>query len=177
MSFLWAITQINCGSQLYYPLLNKFGEVSVVHLSSFMCCAFVCFALSWFCSQCCQCLWIVHSWLSLWFSLPFVLCLMCPMLPVSLNCPFLIVLSVFSNVYEHWINHDCFFFCILFLFYLIRSVNESFSALKKQFVFLRETGSINLPVIIVDCVISINTMILSKLWNSSLLLFNVWRLI
>ena len=29
----------------------------------------------------------------------FVLCLVCPMLPFSLDCPFLIVISVFSNVY------------------------------------------------------------------------------
>ena len=29
----------------------------------------------------------------------FVLCLVYPMLPVSLDCPFSIVLSVFSNVY------------------------------------------------------------------------------
>ena len=29
----------------------------------------------------------------------FVLCLVCPMLPVSLDCPFLVAPSVFSNVY------------------------------------------------------------------------------
>ena len=29
----------------------------------------------------------------------FVLCLVCPMLPVSINCPFLIIPSDFSNVY------------------------------------------------------------------------------
>jgi len=29
----------------------------------------------------------------------FVLCLVCPMLPESLDCPFLIAPSVFSNVY------------------------------------------------------------------------------
>ena len=74
----------------------------------------------------CQCLWIVHSWLSLQFSLTFicsvscvpnvtsvsglsildcpfsfllrlfVLCLVCPMLPVSLDCPFFTSPSVFS---------------------------------------------------------------------------------
>ena len=41
------------------------------------------------CVQCCQCLWIVHSWLPLVLFV-FVLCLVCPMLPVSLDCPFLI---------------------------------------------------------------------------------------
>jgi hypothetical protein len=30
----------------------------------------------------------------------FVLCLVCPMLPVFLDCPFLIACSVFSDVYE-----------------------------------------------------------------------------
>ena len=33
----------------------------------------------------------------------FVLCLVCPMLPESLDCPFLIASSVFSNVYFHFI--------------------------------------------------------------------------
>jgi hypothetical protein len=37
------------------------------------------------CAQCCQCLWVVHSRLSLWFSLAFVLCLVCSMLPVLLE--------------------------------------------------------------------------------------------
>jgi hypothetical protein len=54
------------------------------------------------CAKCCQFLWIVHSWLPLrvccqflWIVhswLPFVL-------PVSLDCPFLIAPSVFTNVY------------------------------------------------------------------------------
>jgi hypothetical protein len=25
------------------------------------------------CTQCCQCLWIVHSWLRLWFSVTLIL--------------------------------------------------------------------------------------------------------
>jgi hypothetical protein len=95
---------------------------------------------SWvLCTQCCQYLWIVHSWLPLRFSLTFicfvylrpgscvsnvasiaglsildcpfgflyrlfvlftfVLGLVYPMLPVSLDCPSLIAPSVFSNVY------------------------------------------------------------------------------
>jgi hypothetical protein len=49
------------------------------------------------CTQCWQCLWVVHSWLSLWFSLPFVLCLVYPMLPVYLGCPFLIVSLVLEK--------------------------------------------------------------------------------
>jgi hypothetical protein len=53
----------------------------------------------------CQCLWIVHSWLPPRFSLTFI-CLSssCVLivwrrLPMSLDCPFLIASSVFSNVY------------------------------------------------------------------------------
>jgi hypothetical protein len=86
--------------------------------------------LSWvLCVQCCQFLWLVHSSLSLQFSLTcicpvscvsnvasftglsilrcrfsflwrvFVLFLVCPMLPVSLACLFFFAPSVFSNVY------------------------------------------------------------------------------
>jgi hypothetical protein len=57
------------------------------------------------CTQCFQCLWTVHSWLPHWFSLTFiyyqlsVLCLVYPMLPVSLDCTFLITPSVSLNVY------------------------------------------------------------------------------
>jgi hypothetical protein len=36
------------------------------------------------CTQCCQCLWIIHSWVPLRFSL---------------DCHFLIVPSVLSNLY------------------------------------------------------------------------------
>ena len=35
----------------------------------------------------------------------FLLCLVYPMLPVSLNCPFLNALSVFSNVYQNVIYY------------------------------------------------------------------------
>jgi hypothetical protein len=41
------------------------------------------------CVQCCQCLWIVYSWLPLVLFV-FLLCLVCPMLPVSLDCLYLI---------------------------------------------------------------------------------------
>ena len=83
-----------------------YGGVSVAHLFRFLCCVF-CFVchppvscmpniacvsgLSSSCvlyAQYCMCLWIV-----------FLLCLVCPMLHVSLDCPLLIALSVFSNVY------------------------------------------------------------------------------
>jgi hypothetical protein len=35
------------------------------------------------------------------FLFVFVLYLVCPVLPMSLDCPFLIALSVFSNVYRY----------------------------------------------------------------------------
>jgi hypothetical protein len=39
------------------------------------------------------------------FFFLFVLCLVYPMLPASLHCPFLIALSVFSNVYLPYVNN------------------------------------------------------------------------
>ena len=53
--------------------LPIFDGVHVAHIFSFLCC--------------------VLSVVVLW--------LVCPMLPVSLDCPFLIALSLFSNVYKH----------------------------------------------------------------------------
>jgi hypothetical protein len=51
------------------------------------------------CTQCCQSLWIVHSWLPLVLFVFVLTWLVYPMLPESLDCPFLITPSVFSNVY------------------------------------------------------------------------------
>ena len=59
-------------------------------------------------AQCCLCLWIVHSWLPLMCLVPNVacvsglsildcpFCVWCPMLPMSLDIPFLITPSVSS---------------------------------------------------------------------------------
>jgi hypothetical protein len=58
------------------------------------------------CTLCCQFLWIVHFWLLVRYSLMFVvldLCPVYPMLPVFLDCPFLIARSVFSNVWCPWL--------------------------------------------------------------------------
>ena len=49
--------------------------------------------------RCYKCLWMVHSWSHLRFSLTFIFIL--PVLQVSLDCPFLIAPSVFSTVYFH----------------------------------------------------------------------------
>jgi hypothetical protein len=52
------------------------------------------------CTLWCKILWIVHFWVSLWYSLTFI----CPgsyapMLSDSLDCPFVIAPLVFSDVY------------------------------------------------------------------------------
>jgi hypothetical protein len=102
---------------LDYPFLLAHSVFSNVYFSYVLC------------TQCWQCLWIVHSWLPIKFSLMFictvswvlnvdsayglsildcpfgflerlfVLCLSYSMLPLSLDCPLLIAHSVFSNVY------------------------------------------------------------------------------
>jgi hypothetical protein len=50
------------------------------------------------CTQCYLCLWIAHSLFALGISLTFVLYLVYPMLPVSLDCPLLICPWVSSNL-------------------------------------------------------------------------------
>ena len=84
-----------------------FGEVHVDHLCGFLCCVF--FYLSSSCvlrTQCCQCLWVVHSVFPRWYCVPNVASvsglyimycpvgLVYPMLPVSLGCTFCISPSV-----------------------------------------------------------------------------------
>ena len=59
----------------------------------FPCCVFCVLLFFVLCVQCCQCLWIVHCWLPLQYSLRLVW----PLLPVSLDCPLLIAPSVFSS--------------------------------------------------------------------------------
>ena len=55
-------------------LLWIFGGVRVAHLLGFPCCVFVVrFSSSCdLCAESCQCLWIVHYWLPLRFSLTFI---------------------------------------------------------------------------------------------------------
>ena len=60
------------------------------------------YSLTFICLLCtlwCQFLWIILFWLPLRYSLAFIY-LVYSMIPVSLDCPFLIVPSVFSNVYS-----------------------------------------------------------------------------
>ena len=49
-----------------------------------------------FCSRCCQCIWIVYLCLPFYFLFFFVTCLLWPVLPVYLDCLFVLALSVFS---------------------------------------------------------------------------------
>jgi hypothetical protein len=77
-------------------------------------------APSVFSAQCCLCLWIVHSWVPLLCLVPNVVCVpgfsildcpfcfWCSMLPMSLDCPFLIAPSVSSAQFCLclWIVHS-----------------------------------------------------------------------
>ena len=77
-------------SYLRYLCLFEYGGVQHI-----LCCVFALFVFV-MCTQYCQFLWIVLFLLPLRYSLTFIVY---PMLPVSLDCPFLIAPSVFSNVY------------------------------------------------------------------------------
>jgi hypothetical protein len=63
------------------------------------------------CTQCCQCLRIVHSWLSLRFSLLFIYYLqsiLCLVYPMSPDRTFLIARSVFTLKFnDYQLYHDC----------------------------------------------------------------------
>ena len=80
--YIWVTRRLSYKELLtfreYLSSHPDFGEVSAAYSFSFLCCVF-CFFV-------------------------FVLCLVYPMLSVSLDCPFLITLSVFSNVVMHTIR-------------------------------------------------------------------------
>jgi hypothetical protein len=65
---------MDCPVLFVIALYLVFSIVNVYELCSLVC------DRSVSCAQCCQCLWIVQS--SLWS-----LCILCPMLPMSMNCP------------------------------------------------------------------------------------------
>ena len=60
-----------CGRQDSPPV---YGRVRVAPLFSFLCCVFcfVCLCPVYWCTQCCEYLWIVHSRLPLQFSVTFI---------------------------------------------------------------------------------------------------------
>jgi hypothetical protein len=101
-------------SILGYPLCCVYPMLPVS-----LCCPFLvtpCVA----CTQCCQCLWVVHSWLPPVWRVPNVasvsglcilgypLCGVCPMLPVSLGCSFLVTPCVACAQYCQclWVVHS-----------------------------------------------------------------------
>jgi hypothetical protein len=81
---------------LVYPTLSvSLGYSFLIALSVFSNVYLSCVL----CTQCCQCLWGIHSRLHFRFSLTFIC-------PVSLDCSVLFAPSVFSNIY---------LFCVLIL--------------------------------------------------------------
>ena len=124
--FLWIVN-------IWLPLRNYLVLCT-------LCCQFLWIVNIWLplrnslvlCTLCCQFLWIVNFWLSLRNSL--ILCTLCcqflwivniwlppsefsslvyPMLPVSLDCQFLIAPSEFSNVYLVGLVLPSIVFCVL----------------------------------------------------------------
>ena len=77
----------------YLPYLYLFVYSSIQHI---LCCIFALFVFV-LCTQCCQCLWITNSWLPCRLFLTFIY-LVYPVLPVSLDYPFSVALSVVSGL-------------------------------------------------------------------------------
>ena len=82
---------MNCAVLFVIALYRVPSVANVYGLSSLV------FDRSVSCIQCFQCLWIVQS--CLWSF-----CILCPMLPISLDCPVLIALLIFCNVYVQTIG-------------------------------------------------------------------------
>ena len=85
-----------CRLSLDYPFVVALSVVSNVYLSCVPSVASVSGLPILGCPV--GCLWITHSWLPCRLSLTFIY-LVYPVLPVSLDYPFLVALSVVSNVY------------------------------------------------------------------------------
>ena len=104
ISLAFVVSALRCNSSFdivsgHFPVIS----VCLCIVVSNAYCVVLLFCFFVLCTQCCQFLWIVHFWWPLRYSLTFI-CFVClrlvyPMLPVSLDCPFLMALSVFSNVY------------------------------------------------------------------------------
>ena len=83
---------MNCPVLFVTALYLVPSVANVYELSSLVC------DCSVSCAQCCQCLWIVQSFL-------WPLCILCPVLPMSMNCPVLFVTGLYlvpsvAYVYE-----------------------------------------------------------------------------
>jgi len=105
---------------VHLHLSPVFGEVHVTYLFSFQCCVVLCLCFLFvclfvFCCCCFCCCWVFFIRVFFGFFLfvfalfIFVLYIVCPMLSVVLDrdCPFLIPLSVFSNVYSRRKPSSC----------------------------------------------------------------------
>jgi hypothetical protein len=66
----------------------------------------------------------------------FFLCLVCPMLPVSLDCPFLIAPLVFSHVYLYWLSIYVCIQGLIKLHKLVLIVNDLHTFSNRLFRFL-----------------------------------------
>jgi hypothetical protein len=143
------------------------------------------------CTLCCQILWIVHLWLPLWYSLTFicpvscvpyvasfsglsifdcpfgilwclfVLCLVYPMLPVSLDCPFMIAPLVVCDVYFFCVSCTlCCQFLWIVYFWL------PFGILWRLFVLCLEYPMLSVSR---DCIFVISPLVFSDVYLSCVL--------
>ena len=71
---VWPPVLTPCFDDLVWPPVLTIAGIRVAHTFSFLC--VFCFCLPSSCDQCCQCLRIVHSWLSLPFSIAFIFCIL-----------------------------------------------------------------------------------------------------
>ena len=122
------------------------------------------------CILCYQFLWIVLFWLPLRYSLTFI-CLVHPMLPVSLDCPFLIASSVFFNVYLS-VSLDCPFLTASSVFsnvYLSVSLDCPFFIASSVFSNVYLSVSLDCPLLIASSVFSNVYFNLLLFWDFALL--------
>ena len=75
--YIWVTQRVSYNKQkllTLYDYLSSTGLSGVVHVAHILvfCVVFFSFCLSSYCVQCCQCFWIVHSWLFLWFTQMFI---------------------------------------------------------------------------------------------------------
>ena len=99
-------------------------------LFSFMCCVVFCLSSSCVsCAQCWQCLWIIHSWFSLRFSLTCISYKLSDVLVDTSFLSYLIVIYFCSKILQLaktkkniftpptvWLGMFCFWFCIYIVF-------------------------------------------------------------
>jgi hypothetical protein len=75
--YIWVTQRVSYNKQKLLTLCEYLsstrlsGVEHVAHILVF-CVVFFSFCLSSYCVQCCLCLWIVHSWLFLWFTQMFI---------------------------------------------------------------------------------------------------------